>query len=118
VLAWNDKGGTVRYKISGMRAFEAPTTFDTGEPATTLYTGGIPKSLTRDGNLKSGLTFSAKLGARQVWRFQMGTRPNVNQVDVGSAHEPAAVNSGIGLFLHYDVMYDIQDGVIGFRRAC
>lgn len=117
VLAWDDKGGLLHYKIKGLSPFTAPTVFDTGEPATTLYTGGIPKRLKSGGNLASGLAFQADLARDLTWAFRTGSQLNVNEVDVGGARTGGTVNSGIGFFFAYDVMYDIKDGLIGFRPS-
>lgn len=115
VLAWDDKGGLVQYQINGLPAFTAPTVFDTGEPATTLYTGGVPSRLKSGADLSNGLDFEAKLAQGLAWAFQTGSQVNVNQVDVGPSRSSGTVNSGIGLFFSYDVMFDIKDGLIGFR---
>ncbi|MDR3635542.1 MAG: hypothetical protein P4L84_17185 [Isosphaeraceae bacterium] len=115
VLAWNDKGATLGYQITGLPPFSAPTVFDTGEASTTLYTGGIPKSLLVNGRLESGLQFTTKLASGLAWQIVTGSHENINRVDVGASRSSGTVNTGIGLFFNYDVMYDIQDGLIGFR---
>lgn len=115
VLAWNDKGAELNYQITGVPSFSAPTVFDTGEASTTLYTAGIPRSVVTKGRLENDLQFTAQLATNLAWQFITGSHANINRVNVGNARTPGTVNTGIGLFFHYDVMYDLQDGVIGFR---
>jgi len=114
VLAWNDKGVNLNYGISGLNSFSAKSIFDTGEPSTTLYPVKVPRGLLNGQSLINGLLFEARITPGINWRFLTGPTANVNQVDVGP-NTRGTVNTGIGLFFHYDVMYDLADGTIGFR---
>jgi hypothetical protein len=114
VLAWNDKGVALSYQINGMPPFSAPTVFDTGNPTTTLYTGNVPRPLLNGELLRSSLLFRAYLASDSLWQFRTGDQVNVNRVFVNPKTR-GTVNTGIGLFFHYDVMYDLANGRIGFR---
>jgi hypothetical protein len=115
VLAWDDKSTKLNYQIGSSYAVSAKTVFDTGEAATVVYTGKVPKSLQTNGRIKSGTAFSASHGSALNWQFTTGNTVNVNKVQVGPARKKQTVNTGIGIFFSYDIMYDIQDGKIGFR---
>ena len=114
VLAWNDKGVSVNYAITGMPGFSAPTVFDTGEASTTLYTNNVPGDLLNGRDLVGNLLFQAGITPGVNWSFTTGTTGNVNRVHV-TPKPRSTVNTGIGLFFQYDVMVDIKDGTIGFR---
>lgn len=116
MLAWNDKGTALTYKIGGV-TLSAPSIFDTGESTTTLYTGGIPAKLRASGQLRSGLPFAAVLGSNTTSAFTTGNTANVNKVQIGPTRKAGTVNTGIGIFFSFDVMYDIKHGTIGFRPA-
>jgi hypothetical protein len=117
VLAWDDRQVMIGYDIEKMDPFQAPTTFDTGDFSTTLYTGNVPKDLVHDGRLVSGLKFAMEIAPGVEWKFDTGSQGSVNRVDVGGGREGGPVNTGIGLFYQFDVMYDIENGLLGFRPA-
>lgn len=115
VPAWDDRQVMIGYDVEGMDPFQAPTTFDTGDLSTTLYTGDVPRDLVHDGRLVDALKFAMKIAPGVEWKFDTGSDPSVNRVDVGGARDGSPVNTGIGLFYQFDVMYDIQNGLLGFR---
>jgi hypothetical protein len=96
---------------------------DTGAPSMTIRTG---TSLSVDGEflttsgdaLKTGTAFSLASGAWTL-AFTVGNSPSLDEVGVGpsvNAQNLAGyINTGLNAFFAYDVMVDVERGVIGFR---
>lgn len=108
------RGGVVQSLTSG-------TVLDTGAPTTTI---GESKDLKVDPALVSGeklkpATYFSVVapGTEQGdldLAFLAGLVPGVNQVDV-KRNDEGYVNLGLIPFFRYDVMFDVENGVVGFE---
>lgn len=117
-------------------------TLDTGAPATTIWqddtllvnpiflsdvgSGSAPYS----GNFKSNARFRIRAaniverGRDLDFLLQTGHRPTVNLITASvrgqSGKGPSwsgYLNTGLMIYTHYDVMFDLERGVVGFRDA-
>lgn len=101
---------------------------DTGAPSMTIRTTTSSQqvgSITVNdaflnnggGAIESGVAFSLASGAWTL-AFTAGDEVGLNKVEVGesvNANGPAGyINTGLNAFFAFDVMYDVQRGVIGF----
>jgi hypothetical protein len=96
---------------------------DTGAPSMTIRTG---TSLAIDGTfltasgdaLSKGTAFSLTSGAWTL-AFTVGDKPSLDEVgvspSVNAQNLAGYINTGLNAFFAYDVMYDVERGVIGFR---
>ena len=91
---------------------------DTGGLQMVLDFGRMPapRLFPIDGTLGPGITVIAKLGDI-TWSFETGTCFHFNRVDVQfqGAPSPALATNGTAPFFSNDVMYDLRDGLFGFR---
>ena len=123
LFAYDDKGLKPTFKIGDIDKFKARVVFDTGEPNTVIYDDDIREELKKkhyffkgDKELIYDLGFSMKLVPQISWGFQTGSLTNDNLVQSFSNNKNS-VNTGIGFFFSYDVMYDMACGQLGFRTA-
>lgn len=96
------------------------TLFDSGNSEATVRVpaGSVASSLMNGEHLRNGVAVEATIPGVLDWRFGSGSRPGVNQVRVAlPTHGRAHVNPGWAFFNAYDIMYDLQRGLIGFRPA-
>ena len=110
-------------------AVVVPVILDTGDPSSVLYqdlTVAVPSALVtavKSGNtttnyLGNGTTFTLSVqgepgSTNWVWNFIAGQLQSNNQVvlEQGGGN----LNTGLSEFFSFDVMFDLQNGVIGFR---
>lgn len=98
---------------------------DTGAPSMTIRTGS---SLTVDGAfltsngsaLKNGAAFSLTSGPWTL-AFPAGNQASLTEItaapSVNAQNLYGYINTGLNAFFAYDVMFDVERGVIGFRPA-
>ena len=98
---------------------------DTGAPSMTIRTGA---SLAIDGTfltssggaLQNGVAFSLVSGAWNL-AFTAGDEASLDAVSVAPSvnaqNLDGYINTGLNAFFAYDVMFDVERGVIGFRSA-
>ena len=78
----------------------------------------IPRSfLVKDKRLRPDTTVEITGHGGWNWNFTAGTTKSVNRVQVTPAGDQKAggINLGTSVFFDFDVMFDIENGVIGFR---
>jgi hypothetical protein len=78
----------------------------------------VPRSfLVRDKRLRPDTHVEITARGGWNWGFTAGTTKSVNRVQVTAAGDRMAggVNLGTSVFFDFDVMFDIENGVIGFR---
>jgi hypothetical protein len=125
---------------SSGQAFEnIGLTIDTGAPSTTLWQNNQlfvnPQFLNQPkgtaipyaGNLKSKVRFSMRaptiVGDGEGLDFNLvtGQKSTINQISAsvrkndGGPTWSGYMNTGLMLFTHYDVMFDVENGLVGFR---
>jgi hypothetical protein len=114
-----------RYALDGAGAdyaFETDSILDTGCPTTTVYENGalqIPESLVDHGRVVDGTRFrvaadGAESGNDFSLEFPAGDLPGNDQVVVTPTTENAFVNLGLIPFFRYNVVFDIERGLVGF----
>jgi Hint domain len=119
--------GSVSY--SGATSF----VFDTGAPSTEVHPNtteatDIASIIDNNGNLVPGTTFTVSspgatlpvppgtLAANWQMGFPAGNQSGLNQVGIAQADSGTGyVNTGLQPFFQGPVMYDVQDGVMGFN---
>jgi hypothetical protein len=119
--------GSVSY--SGATSF----VFDTGAPSTEVHPNtteatDIASIIDNNGNLVPGTTFTVSspgatqpvppgtLAANWQMSFPAGNQSGLNQVGIAQADSGTGyVNTGLQPFFQGPVMYDVQDGVMGFN---
>lgn len=116
---YNDKGLTAHYRIGKLdRDFQ--TAFDTGGNSAIHFFSannlGLP--VNKNKAVKPNLPFEASLPGGFNWSFKTGNTPGVNLVTIkpALAGKPTYINTGITFFFDYDVMYDVQNGYLGFMQ--
>jgi hypothetical protein len=120
--AWNTTL-QVSWRVGGSAANGgAPiaTLFDTGNEEATIRVaaGDVASTLMAGEHLRNGVPVEATIPGVLDWRFPSGSQSGVNQVRVAlPTHGRPHVNPGWAAFDWYDVMYDAQRGLIGFRPA-
>lgn len=117
-------------------------TLDTGAPATTIWqndslfvdrfflsnvgSGSAPYSGTFKSNSRFRIRASSivERGHDLDFLLQTGQRPTVNLISASvrgqSGDGPSwsgYLNTGLMFYTHYDVMFDLEHGVVGFRNA-
>lgn len=116
---YNDKSLMVNYTIGEMTQTWR-TAFDTGGNANVnLYTGPIPGiPLNKAQRVKRGVNFEASLPGAFVWQFFTGQQEGENAVQVHPllGNRPPYVNSGLLFFFNYNVLYDFNNGELGFQQ--
>lgn len=134
------------YAKGGQRANQAfqnvGLTLDTGAPATTIWqndslfvdrfflsdvwSGSAPYSGTFKSNARFRIRASSIVDRGHDLNFllQTGQRPTVNLISASvrgqSGDRPSRsgyLNTGLMFYTHYDVMFDLEHGVVGFRDA-
>lgn len=112
-------------------------TIDTGAPATTFWQDSVltvePQFLRKNaeydgafytGKFKSGVKMSVHPEEHGVpgdldWNFKTGQKLSVNQVTAGVSKNTSLplgyMNTGLMFYTSYDVMFDLQNGNVGFR---
>ncbi|HEY8902984.1 MAG TPA: hypothetical protein VIM48_04705 [Chthoniobacterales bacterium] len=78
----------------------------------------IPRSfLVKDKRLRPDTNVEITAPGGWNWNFTAGTTKSVNRMQVTPAGDQKAggINLGISVFFDFDVMFDIENGVIGFR---
>lgn len=121
VRAWNDKGTKVRVTIDDFSTV-LRTVFDTGAVNTELIdVRRIPDRLLSDlreppVHVVPGLSAAFDIPGTP-WTFTTGTTSNDDYIlrlplESGGTKR---LNTGLGIYFSYDVMFDIERGRIGFR---
>lgn len=132
---------TVTFAAPGTKPFSAfiPAVLDTGGGGTTFHEDNpfrrdekphnkangkgifVPADFIEGRNnslaIRKGVDFSVKVAGNRSWKwgFETGNRVAVNKVSV--AEWPTAnINLGPEPFFYYEVMFDIERGVIGLHR--
>jgi len=118
--------GTLTYDLGNL-----PTISDTGAPSTSVrypYTPpGFPANFPFtdvSGNIEPGTILSAALPTQAgypalTWTQLIGNQQSVNKAGymdrTGAATNVNNVNTGLNLFNQYDVMFDVEKGLIRLR---
>ncbi len=99
--------------------------FDTGDPSTVIFGKNnleIPKAYIANGLLVAGDTLTLTANGTEAandwqWSLTAGTLTGLNRVVVSTTVPAggAVINTGITPFLTQDIMFDIQNGVVGFN---
>jgi len=103
-------------------AVVVPVILDTGDPNSVLTQDShvtVPSSLIKNGSLVTGASFGLSAQGQPgsinwVWNFitgQLVSNNAVNVVPTGGG----TLNTGLSPFFSYDVMFDLKNGVIGFK---
>lgn len=133
---------TVSFSAPGIQTFSAnvPAVLDSGGIGTTFEQNNpfrddkkrngkpnagngvfLPADFIEGGNgkfkVRDGVDFSAKVSGNRSWKwgFETGDRNVVNRVSVDT-RTAAGINFGLEPFFYYEVMFDIERGVIGLHR--
>ncbi|MDF2529792.1 MAG: hypothetical protein K0Q57_672 [Gammaproteobacteria bacterium] len=115
---FDDKGLMVNYTI-GNNNESIRTAFDTGGDAVVnVWTGNASAYQTKGKMLRARQQFTANLPGAFNWSFTSGKQHGVNAVTIGPTKgtKGEEVNTGITFFFDYDVMYNFQDGQLGFKQ--
>ncbi len=135
-LSWGYKS---LHTVEGQTFENIGLTIDTGAPSTTLWQNNQlfvnPQFLNQPkgtaipyaGNLKSKVRFSMRaptiVGDGEDLNFNLvtGQKSTINQISAsvrkndGGPTWSGYMNTGLMLFTHYDVMFDVENGLVGFR---
>jgi hypothetical protein len=112
---YKDRGLSVQYTIGGIRQ-NFDTIFDTGGNAQVHFFAKNPGFPARGKIVKPGTAFSASLPNVFNWNLTTGNIAGVNTVSFKpNAGSRGVLNTGITFFFDYDVLYDYQNGRLGFR---
>lgn len=135
-LSWGYKS---LHTVEGQAFENIGLTIDTGAPSTTLWQNNQlfvnPQFLNQPkgtaipyvGNLKSKVIFSMRaptiVGDGEDLDFNLvtGQKSTINQISAsvrkndGGPTWSGYMNTGLMLFTHYDVMFDVENGLVGFR---
>jgi hypothetical protein len=78
-----------------------------------------PESLVdASGNLKAGTTITASLNGATWWTLTAGECTSYNQVSAGfGVSSPGPETNGVLPYYYEDVLYDLVDGIFGYRNA-
>lgn len=106
-------------------AFSADSILDTGGPTTTIHEHGdlmVPDALLTPPHrnaLRTGALFrAASTGIDPADDFELdlltGTVPGINRIDVTTESGEPFVNLGLIPFLRHDVVFDVEQGLVGF----
>ncbi|MDF2939375.1 MAG: hypothetical protein K0R66_17 [Gammaproteobacteria bacterium] len=115
---FDDKGLTVDYTI-GSFSENIRTAFDTGGDAVVNVWSDNTASLATKGKMvRPRQQFTANLPGGFNWSFTTGKNRGFNAVVVAppKGNKGEEVNTGISFFFAYDVMYNFQDGQLGFKQ--
>lgn len=122
------------YSVGGS-SFPTSFVFDTGAPTTEIHANGSQSTFlapfTQDGTLETGTQFTASspgqvqpvppgtLTADWLLQFLTGNTVGANEagVDFSDSNGTGYVNTGLVPFFQGEVMYDVADGLIGFKPA-
>jgi len=106
-------------------AAKARAVLDTGGVNIHIHRGSgmgvdleIPRSfLVKDKRLRPDTNVEITAQGGWDWNFTAGTTKSVNRVQVTPPGDQKAggINLGTSVFFDFDVMFDIENGVIGFR---
>lgn len=103
-----------------VQSFTSGTLLDTGAPTTSIGESKdlrIDASLVSDEKLKPATYVSVVAPGTEEGdldlAFLAGLTPGVNEVDV-KKNDDGYVNLGLIPFFRYDVMFDVENGVVGF----
>jgi len=104
--------------------FTAGTILDTGAPTTHLFLPGgieVPQDFYQGNRAATGISVgmavqSSAQAPQSLLDFPAGEQVGVDYVSMSRTEEQVPmVNSGITIFFRYDVMFDLQNGVVGFK---
>ncbi|MDF2690233.1 MAG: hypothetical protein K0S29_88 [Gammaproteobacteria bacterium] len=116
---FDDKGLMVNYTI-GNFSETVRTAFDTGGDAVVnVWTNNTENLATTNNKMvRVRQQFTATLPGGFNWSFTTGKDRGVNTVVVAApkGNKGEEVNTGISFFLAYDVMFNFQDGQLGFKQ--
>lgn len=114
---FDDKSLMVNYTIGNWQ-HTWRTAFDTGGDANVnLFTGKIPGIPLKKKHVRPGLNFQASIPQVFDWQFTTGNQQGVNAVKMLPLMPGRSgyVNTGLLFFLNYNVLYDFNNGVLGFQ---
>lgn len=133
-FSWSDKSG------ASQQTADIPWLLDTGAPQVNVWQGGnfavakmfikTPKKVQGffTGRFKSGRTFSVQTtplsagdSTATLTIANTGDKSSINEVEASSKANngsgKAYVNTGLWSFTQYDVMYNLGQGLLQFRKA-
>jgi len=122
----NSMNGTLTLEASGgpsQNLGSVPVILDTGATSTAIHEGSllaVDPALRSGGSLAPGVQFSLSDGPWEFTQSEAGV-PGLSNVTVSPgttniyAPQTGFVNSGITLFFQYNVMFDLEDGVVRFQ---
>ena len=118
VPAWRDDSVETCFAVNGV-AVVPPCTdsvFDTGSSTEVIHAPNLPPGTVQDGSLAPGVSFRARVDPVFDLELVVGATPtpSVDFVLIDDV-EPFAL-LGVGVFLRFDVLYDLEAGKLGFRR--
>lgn len=99
-----------------------PTVFDTGGgDSTWIYDVDIPPAFVTGGAAygpaRPGVSFSLENGGSEILAYAAGDEPASDQLSFSTGSDYPRVNPGILMFYTWDVMFDLEDGLLGLRPA-
>lgn len=113
----------------GLKPFNdfLPALLDTGAPNTTIHGHGKKRSesvvprefLSPDKEtVRKGVDFATMSAGDRGWKwgFEAGNRSAVNKVSVSADRPQPDINLGIEPYFNYEVMFDLERGVLGLHR--
>lgn len=115
---YDDKSLQVQYQIGNVSK-DLRTTFDTGgDFQVNLYSPKIPGLAMQKKIVKPGLEFDASLPNSFDWNFTTTNRngPHIIALIPPAKSKGTYVNTGIGFFFDFNMMYDFKDGMLGFQQ--
>lgn len=104
--------------------FTAGAILDTGAPTTHFYLPGgivVPEDFYQGSIAAPGINFgmvvqTSAQSPQSLLSFVAGEQVGMNCISLSSTQEQSPmVNTGITVFFRYDVMFDVQNGLIGFK---
>jgi len=112
---FDDHEAAVCWQIGGVSSCQ-PTLFDSGEFTMQLFGGRLAASWAGPGGasrVPSGTDVSARLpgAGRPFWSFTAGRSPSADLV-VAHGRGRGAVNTGVGAFFAFTVLYDAAAGAV------
>ncbi len=95
-----------------------PTLFDTGAPRVNIRTS-VPRRLVERGLVRDNTPFQMTLAGAGtpdvVLDFRVGQTSSLNEVHVAENNDTDEVNAGLTPYFYFDILYDIEKGVVRFR---
>jgi hypothetical protein len=118
---WNDFSipSCIEDETTGSR-YCFPSLWDTGDPTSYVASSGQPAPYTSE--LALGTAVNVTVGPVTApmgsYQFVVGAypAPGVDEVQVEPQSSGGYINLGMALFIHYDALFDQENGIVGLAR--